>query len=242
MGNGEKQWDSLLGATSLPCSGSSAAPPTHQDLCRANEQCTVEQGVPVPFQHLTSLFLLSLEQGCRVRLAPLWEPETLELHPAASSVGPSAHSQPAAEETHVAKQTQKEGRNPEFGISPIPATQPPASSTSARDELQPPLLNPTAKTKQAAVSPRGRRQRQESPHVPSKHSQMEGTLRGAQYPLQTWLVGQRLQGPPCTALILSISAGVMQTGWAWLGTCREPEALGLCNVESIPVRTEGKKF
>lgn len=39
---------------------------------------------PVPFQHQTSLFLLSLEQGCRVWSAPLWEPETLsciQLHP-----------------------------------------------------------------------------------------------------------------------------------------------------------------
>lgn len=134
--------------------------------------------------------------SCRVQLAPLWEPETLELHPAASSVGPSACSQPAAGGTHVAKQTQREGKSPEFGISPIPATQPPASSAPARDELQPPLLDPTAKTKQAALSVRGQRQGQDCPHVPFKHSQMEGTLRGAWYPLYTWLMGQRLQSHP----------------------------------------------
>lgn len=48
MGTGEQQWHPLLGATSLPCSGGSAAPSRTPGPPRAaaGEGGTVEQGVP----------------------------------------------------------------------------------------------------------------------------------------------------------------------------------------------------
>lgn len=145
----------------------------------------------------------------------------------------------------MAKQTQRGGRNPEFGISPIPATQPPASSAPARDELQPPLLNPTAKTMQAAISLRGQRQGQDSPHTLSKHSQMEGTARGAQHPLQPWLKGQGLQGPllhcPDPEHHCKGHAGWVGPGQAPAGIqgTRSPEAM---RCGKHPSETRGKEI
>lgn len=148
----------------LCCPPHTPGPPCAEQVRGA--QCS--RVLPVPFLHQ-----ISLEQGCRLWSAPLRALSCMQLHPLWEPLLAASLQQGR----HTAKQTQREGRNPEFGISPIPATQPPASSAPARDELQPPLLNPTAKTKQAVVSlrgqRRGQRQGQDSPHVPSKHSQME---------------------------------------------------------------------